>query len=46
MSTFKKWKIEVENQSEAKIKCVRSDNGGEYESTEFKLFHEENGIIR
>lgn len=37
-SVFKKWKAEVENQVEEKVKCIRTDNGGEYDSTEFKLF--------
>ena len=44
-SVFKKWKQEVENQVDVKIKKLRSDNGGEYDSVEFKLFLEENGII-
>ena len=42
---FKTYKAEVENQLEKKIKCVRSDRGGEYFSNEFDLFCAENGII-
>ena len=28
--TFKKWKIMVETKTGLKVKCLRSDNGGEY----------------
>lgn len=28
------------------IKCLRSDNNGEYDSTEFKSFCEEKGNVR
>ena len=31
--TFKKWKVEVENQIGLKIKCLRSDNRGEYDKS-------------
>ena len=41
---FKKWKIKVENQYEAKVKILRSDNGGEYVSAQFQEYLEENGI--
>lgn len=34
-NTFKKWKAAVENETGLKIKCLKSDNGGEYSSTEF-----------
>jgi transposase InsO family protein len=44
LECFKTYKDEVENQLE-KIKCVRSDRGGEYFSNEFDLFYSENGII-
>ena len=37
-ATFKKWKAEVENQTGLKVKCLRSDNGREYEKLEFKAF--------
>ena len=36
--TFKKWKAEVENQTGLKVKCLRSNNGGEYDKLEFKAF--------
>ena len=32
---FKLWKTEVENQTERKIKCPRSDNGTEYTDSRF-----------
>ena len=41
--TFKKWKAEVKIQTSLKIKCLRSDNGGEYKS-EFKAFCATKGI--
>ena len=28
--TFKKWKAMVETKTGLKVKCLRSDNGGEY----------------
>lgn len=42
---FKRYKTEVENQKEKKIKILRIDQGGEYFSNEFSLFCEEHGII-
>ena len=42
--TFKKWKVEVENQTGLKVKCLRSDNGGEYDKSEFKAFCAAEGI--
>ena len=36
--TFKKWKAKVKNETSLKIKCLRSDNGGEYDKSEFKAF--------
>ena len=42
--TFKRWKDEVENQTNLKLKCLKSDNGGEYDSQEFKAFCSKNGI--
>ena len=34
-STFKKWKALVENETGKRLKCLRSDNGGEYCSKDF-----------
>ena len=34
--TFKKWKALVENETRKKLKCLRSDNGGEYCSNYFE----------
>jgi Integrase core domain/GAG-pre-integrase domain len=42
---FKKFKGMVETQSGMKIKKIRSDRGGEYQSNEFKQFCENEGII-
>ena len=33
--TFKKWKDLVENETRKSLKCLRSDNGGEYCNKEF-----------
>ena len=45
MDAFIKYKYEVENQLSKKIKRLRSDKGGEYESKPFNTFCEELGII-
>jgi len=42
---FKKWKKEVETQTCLKIKCLKSDNGGKYDNSQFKEFCLENWII-
>ena len=42
---FKVYKAEVQNQLEKKIKCLRSDRGGEYFSNEFSEFCAVHGII-
>ena len=42
--TFKKWKAEVENQTGLKVKCLKSDNVGEYDKSEFKAFCAAKGI--
>ena len=43
---FKIFKNRVENESSVKIKCLRSDRGGELTAREFNMFCEENGIKR
>jgi len=42
--TFKKWKALVEIETGKKLKCLRSDNGGEYCSKEFDRYCSEHGI--
>ncbi|MBE2321325.1 DDE-type integrase/transposase/recombinase, partial [Solirubrobacter sp. CPCC 204708] len=42
--TFKKWKALVETETGLKLKCLRSDNGGEYIDGGFKEFCAANGI--
>ena len=42
---FLKYKVEVENQLDRKIKRLRTDKGGEYETNFLTAFLEENGII-
>ena len=43
---FKSFKNLVESESEEKVKCFRTDRGGEFNSEEFKVYYEENGIKR
>ena len=45
LNMFKTYKAEVENQLDKKIKILRSDRGGEYESNDFAEFCSTNGII-
>ncbi|KAL0292955.1 UNVERIFIED_CONTAM: hypothetical protein Sradi_6964600 [Sesamum radiatum] len=42
---FKEYRLEVENQTNRKIKAHRSDRGGEYLSSEFIDYLKENGIL-
>ncbi|KAL0313423.1 UNVERIFIED_CONTAM: hypothetical protein Sradi_5741600 [Sesamum radiatum] len=42
---FKEYRFEVENQTNRKIKALRSDRGGEYLSGEFIDYLKENGIL-
>ncbi|KAJ9559520.1 hypothetical protein OSB04_004680 [Centaurea solstitialis] len=44
--TFKKFKVLVEKEAGVEIKCLRTDRGGEFNSSEFKSFCESNGIQR
>jgi transposase InsO family protein len=43
---FQEFKSLVENQTEKKIRVLRSDNGGEYTSKEFMHFCAGEGITR
>ncbi|KAL0433711.1 UNVERIFIED_CONTAM: hypothetical protein Slati_2705400 [Sesamum latifolium] len=42
---FKEYRLEVENQTNRKIKALRSDRGGEYLSGELIDYLKENGIL-
>ena len=44
--SFKNFKALVENQTNLKIKMLRSDNGGEYNSNEFNVYYAKYGIKR
>ncbi|CAL8157398.1 unnamed protein product [Prunus armeniaca] len=46
ITCFRKFKNMVELQSGFKVKCVRSDRGGEFTSSEFSKLCEEGGIQR
>ena len=41
---FKEWKTMVEKQTGRMVKVLRSDNGGEYTSIEFKAYLADKGI--
>jgi hypothetical protein len=41
---FKIYKEMVENEMDSKIKCLRSDNGGEFTSKEFMDYYNSHGI--
>ena len=41
---FKKWLDQVENESGRKLKCLKSDNEGEYCNDRFKEFSKSRGI--
>jgi myosin-crossreactive antigen len=45
-SCFQVFKELTENEIDMKIKCLRSDNGGEFVSKEFNNCCDENGIKR
>nr|GEY67043.1 polyprotein, putative [Tanacetum cinerariifolium] len=45
LNMFNTYKAEVENQLDKKIKILRSDRGGEYESTDFSEFCSTFGIV-
>jgi transposase InsO family protein len=45
-SKFYEFKALVEKESRNQVKALRSDNGGEYISNEFKDFHRKEGIRR
>lgn len=46
LKKFREWKTLVENQTGRKLKCLRTDNGLEFLSNEFKDYCIKNGIPR
>lgn len=42
---FKAWKVLVENQTNKKLKKIRTDNGTEYCNSKFQNYLKENGIV-
>ncbi|RDY02433.1 hypothetical protein CR513_14106, partial [Mucuna pruriens] len=46
ISQFKEFKAQVELETGRKIKCLRTDNGGEYVDGEFLAFCKQEGIVR
>ena len=42
--TFKKWKAMVETETCLKVKCLKSDNGGEYIDEGFSEYYATQGI--
>ncbi|WVZ61696.1 hypothetical protein U9M48_011528 [Paspalum notatum var. saurae] len=45
-SAFKEWKVMIENQTEKKVKILRTDNGMEFCSDQFKAYCKSQGIVR
>ena len=43
-SNFQKYVVKAENETQEKLRCVRSNNGGEYTSGVWEKFCEEKGI--
>ena len=43
---FKEWKIMIERQTERKVKILRTDNGMEFCSKQFKYYCKSEGIVR
>ena len=44
LDTFKRWKAMVEIETDLRLKCLRSNNGGEYIGGGFKEYCAANGI--
>ena len=43
---FKEWLMEMENQTNKKLKVIRTDNRLEFLTSEFNIFCAEKGILR
>ena len=46
LQSFKRFKVMAETEIKGKLRCARSDRGGEFLSKEFNLYCKENGILR
>lgn len=46
LSMFQKFKLQVEKESSHKVKMIRTDRGGEFNSNQFQFFCEQAGIKR
>ncbi|KAH9706111.1 hypothetical protein KPL70_012113 [Citrus sinensis] len=46
LERFKRWKVLVENQTNLKVKVLRTDNGLEYCNKLFEDYCEKNGVLR
>ena len=44
LAEFQKFEVKAKKQSCQKLKILRIDGGGEQNSTQFKIYYEENGI--
>ena len=45
-STFKEWKVMIEDQTEKKVKMLRTNNGKEFYSKKFNAYCKSEGIVR
>ena len=45
-NVFKQFKTMVEKKTSKSIKCLRTDNGGEFTSLEFEKFCKDEGTVR
>ena len=46
LNVFKQFKVMVEKRIGKSIKCLRTDNGGEFTSVEFEQYCKDEGIVR
>ena len=46
LNVFKQFKVMVEKRTGKSIKCLRTDNGGEFTSGEFEQYCKDEGIVR
>ena len=45
-NTFKQFRVMVEKRTGSTIKCLRTDNGGEFTSLEFEKYCKDEGIVK